>query len=495
MIKLGLISFGVILSALIIWALVTVLCIRLIRSWNPGERWCLKVLGLSLLWGLVICRIHGYPQEHRLLFDEDAYGNMAVNVLFGYGASITTAFTSEVKHVERYKWPAGFPTLAAPLVACLGPERGLATFNECCGALTVLLVAVFACRLSGSITAGIVAGAAYGLHPVVGGWHRSNSAEPLAVLLAVLCFWAATEAIRSRSPNDWALVAIMAALFAVNVRWDGVLLGIPLVLLLRNTRIVQSRRAIVILLLAGFPLLADLVPRAATLARFYLSQRPESRFSLSFAVGNAGANFAFLAEFGPWPFVLPAIVGLCWLAWIPGPFRTTWQALLLWLVVHFSLLTLYSVGQYRAPGGSRFLLFPLAALAVAGASILQLRTHRYRARLGAALLLVFSLYSLTCGSEIWISLNALYASAHREHEAIRRWSRQLPSSAVVVSPLPYIWEAFGTHSVSTSYLSQPLPGVTHYHLGLFNPSPLQGDTSVVDEVATMHGNIVLYRLP
>ena len=91
---------------------------RLQLSWRQMAWRPLLGLAAIMSMGYLSC-----ARRHRLFFDEDAYANMALNVWRGQGSVITVIKTASRFRTAPYKWPAGFPSLCAPVVGWLGPRR------------------------------------------------------------------------------------------------------------------------------------------------------------------------------------------------------------------------------------------------------------------------------------------------------------------------------------------------------------------------------------
>ena len=483
---------------------------KIVHDRGAGSISLRQVIFLLAVWAGVIGWNHqAYPLQHRLYYDEDVYANMALNVLQGYGATVTAMRVGEVKEVHGYKWPPGFPTLMAPFVAAFGAEKGPARFNQLCGALTALLLAALGYRLTASVVGAYGALLIYGLHPLAGGWYHAGSSEPLAVLLTALALWAALECrFRSRDAgqdgSDWFLLSVLAGLLAMLVRLENVLLVLPLVLLLRKARLRFAARHYLILFLAAVPLLLCLAGHVATLKPYYLADVPESTFFPALVLNNLRANIEFLLIYVPGPFlglmVIAAFCGII-LARRQGVKLnlTPWIVVLLIPLLHFGILLFYSVGQYHAPGGSRFFLVQLLGIAVIGATLLaQWPFPRYRPWLMLAGMLCY-LVLLPDRTGVWQYFDSQNESAVTEHVAILEWAQSLPEGAVVLSRLPCLWENCGVYTAAPEYAGDPTvagSAAIYEHYGLFNLSaglpPPEGEA--VESVPTPDGTVGLYRL-
>lgn len=491
-----------------------VVCAQILREARaPDKReWpLLKAFLAVAVWASVVWWIHAaHARQHRLYFDEDVYANISHNIIVGYGATLTSSWSGENKETQPYKWPVGFPALAAPAVAWLGTEKGPAVFNEICGALTLAIVMAFATRLASSWLAGSVAVLFYGLHPIVGAWYRSGSAEPLAVLLMSLCMWSAfehrkEEEAKNPTRNAWLLISLLAALVAMHVRLENALIAAPLSLLLWKPKRMVATWQLVALMLLGAPLVIYFFSHVRSLGSYYLSERPESTFSTTFLAGNLTDNLQFLLKYATWSLLILALAGVVFLAAAKRHAKEfalarAWIALALWAVMSFGVLLFYSVGQYSAPGGSRFLLSPMVVLSlIASASLCNLTTQRTRPLIVAAALTVY-LVLLPDKVVTWKTLDAQNRSPRLEHEVVHEWAAEFSAPAIIISRAPYLWENFGAFTVSPEQAHGQQAGATrdrYIHYGLFDQSnELRPERELmVKSAATEHGEIALYRLP
>lgn len=537
--------------------LVALLCAALMkdsgisqRRWEAHDfsaRLMTKTLLLFAIWIAVIWRIHtGCPRQHRLFFDEDVYANMTHNLLHGYGATVTASWLGDVKQTHPHKWPLAFPALTLPFVVPFGLEQGPAIFNEWCGALTLAVLMALAARVAATSWAAVAVAVFFGAHPIVGGWYRSGSAEPLSVLLVTLSFWAAVKAHESKTTGDvrpqWTMIALLSAALSLHVRLENILIALPLFSLFRRSRLGLRRRQMLFSGLILLPLFSTFVAHVLTLKKYYWADLPVSRFSGSYFAGNLLGNIGFLFEYGPGLAVLVVAVA-CVLIFTKrvspcsSSSRHLLGAVILFSSLKFVLLLFYSVGQYDAPGGSRFFLIQAVPLALtlavffAGLASKLLCHVRETGNLQAgagerrffgrpsrrltgklqsiitgatrpgliAVAIVLYLLMLPGRESTWQKLDDLNRSPALEHAAIQTWSGVVPADALLVSHLPYIWENLGKFSISYQLAQkrETMPSKpVYYHHGLFNDSMnlAAQHTLTLDSLTAEHGAIMLYQL-
>lgn len=426
---------------------------------------------------------------HRIYYDEDVYANMSRNLAAGLGGGVTVLWLPSVKEVERYKWPLGFPALALPWIAAFGTEDGPVILNQWCGIATAALIGFLAFRWTGDFAAAIAAVLLFCLNPIAAGWYRSGSAEPSAVMLA-LSSLAASDLSASRGPG-WVVASLLSALVAVNFRLDNAVLVVPLALSLGARLLTLPRKYVLILIALAAPLVATLVSQTSILGQHYLTARPESRFSSGLILANLASNFRFLLDNELLPFTCAGFAVLLWLAW----HERKWLVLLLWVVSQTALLSVYSVGQYSAPGGSRFLLVPSVVLTLSLIGALAKLPPDYRRWMLAASLLGCCL-TFPDRNQTWNRLDSINSSPRLEHEAVLRWARALPPGSVVMSDLPYLWESAGVMTAPRRPdISARTSGPLYWHRSLFHSDePLPPEAPIVGNVQTQHGDVSLVRI-
>lgn len=443
------------LSIVVIVVGVAVLAFLLAREAFRQSRPSRRAIGPVVLWIGLVAQAHFiHPQQHRLYFDEDAYAGISANLLAGR-AGLTLTSTATNVETEPYKWPPGFPTLMTPWIAWLGPELGPAAFNEFCGALLIAVVMAISFHLTRSIAFACAAGVLFAIPPAVGAWFRSGSAEPSAALFATLSLWAALRS--AGGSGNWAAIALLSAALAPLIRLEAVLLVPALMILVRGARPLHAVLPLVGALAIVFAL------HAATLGQYYAAGRPESSFSLSTPASNLVANLQYLATVSPW----------FWLLLLLALFARPWRALAglgSWPLLHFGVLLFYSVGQYGAPGGSRFLLFQSAALApLAAAGLAALGAS---SRTLVLFLVGFTAVVLPTAKSFEASQDRQVQIPRAEHDTIRAWAASLPAHAVVESRLPYVWQNFGVYAAAPGRLAAKPAWV---HVGLFSTDAERAD--------------------
>lgn len=465
-----------------------------------------------MVWGLVVGWNHvKHPKQHRIYYDEDVYANMAFNMLHGYGGTVTKAWADSQKQVRFFKWPIGFPAFMMPFVAWAGTERGPKIFNEVCESLTLLLMMALTARLAANGLAGHAVVIFYGMHPVVGGWYRSGASEPLALLMLVLSFWAATESYyRSQNQNgdgaDWMVVAFISGFIALHIRLENIIVTLPLFILFRKSQIKFSNRHVALFLMTGGALLLSFVIHVLSLKKYYLMNLPESRFSMTYFPSNLMSNLKFMIKYSPWPMLLfAAIAFLIYIKWQRGNEKpsnviTAWIAWMLIPVSHFVLLLFYSVGRYDVAGGSRFFLLQMAGLSVMAAVLLsKISPNCFRVRMMTAVLAGYFIL-LPNREEVWNQFNEQNTSPALEHAQIQNWSRSLPEQVVVISRLPFLWEHFECFSISPEIRNRNLisrSNELYLHRGLFDQLQTTSLKTgmAVDSIETKHGTIILLKIP
>ena len=359
---------------------------------------------------------------------------------------------------------------------------------------------------------GLIAAACYGLHPLSAGWHRAGASEPAALLFGLLCFLAIARATgvgvapgnapdaathpRRGSSHRWWVAAWLAALLAINVRIENALLVVGLAICFGWRRYRGSWRYSTVLLVTGGPLALCLAVHVTTLGRYYLTGQPESSFSLWLLPSHALDNARFLRAIGPGSILV--LVLFATLGWLRSRLQRHvshgwWMGLLGWQGASMLGTLVYSTGMYSLPGGSRFLLAPLAALSLAAGVGLGMfgRRHPWVTVTG---MLVYCVL-LPRADVLWHTIDARVTSPSLEHAAILRWSQALPRDAIVVTKLPYLWDNLGRFAVNNDgteprNLSTSAP--TYVHIGLFDQRQLDWQGApLVDSVQTDRGSILL----
>jgi hypothetical protein len=377
--------------------------------------------------------------------------------------------------------------LALPWIHGFGIEEGPALLNEFCGLLTTALVGFLVLRWTADCWAAIMAVLLFALNPVAAGWYRSGAAEPSAVMFALASLAAADL---SRDRPGWVIASVITALAAVNIRLDNIALAVPLIVWLSARSIKLTIRHVLILLALAVPLIAALASLSSILSLHYLTARHESQFSFNSIMPNLASNFRFLLNARLLPF---ACAGFACLAWLARQ-EKKWLALLGWLGAQAALLSVYSVGQYSAPGGTRFFLIPSLVFTIGLAVALGKLPPRFRSWALTAGLLACCLSFP--GREKIKQCDALNRAPQTEHDAILRWAHDLPAGAVVMSDEPYLWEAAGVFTAP----HQPdifarTSGPLYWHRSLFDRGqPLPPASVIVSDVPTPYGNVSLVRI-
>ncbi len=472
------------------------------QSWL-GTHCLFLVVTLGIGGWVLFC----YPARHRIYYDEDVYANIAFNISQGHGGNVTQVSTAHQKVVTPFKWPLEFPLLAAGFVAMFGCETGPVLLNGLCGLLTLYLLMLATRKLTGSCYAALTAGCLYGLHPVVGGWYRSGSSEPLSILFIMLMYWACLESHDKQnlvSLRSMGLAAaLLSGLLAVHTRLENGLLIVPALLLLWRIKFTLPRLVAVFIFLIAVALMCLMSLHWVLLKDYYLTNLPQSTFSTDFVGPNFPRNVSFLVQHTPWPLALASVV-LVLLVWkrhasaqldLPAVYLLAWS---LFALLHFLLLLLYSVGQYDAPGGSRFFLIQALCLAALVPLLLASLSKPMYGMLGVVILL---LIAGPTPNETSSQLHAPYESAEQEYQAIQKWAKELPSDGVVLSRTVSVWEAAGVLAVHPDYedLLANEPDLRLYqHVGLFDlaiPDSTAPFGMLIQSVNTKHGAVRLYRLP
>mgnify|MGYP000994571351 FL=1 len=467
--------------------LLMVLELKTCRSSSPLKKGILAAIVISAIciWNHI-----QYPVGHRLLYDDEVYANMSVNLFNGHGATVTDAWVDSVKSTHAYKWPMAYPLLMIPAVAILGPEKGPALFNEVTVAVTLVILLLGLWRITSSCGVAILGTCIYGLHPVTGCWSTAGAAEPLSVLFLVLSVLAA--AMVRMLPDEQAtarsngfLISILAGLLALHVRLENLLLILPLLVLLPGRHPALSYRQRNQLWLMGGALFTGFVLHVLTLKEYYLAGRPESAFSPDSLFWNLYQNTAFGLYHGSliYFFLTAILCGFIFLKFHSSKNRPIHMKIVLSVLIlpvsHFALLLFYSGGQYNAPGGSRFYLLQIATLAVASSMTLAFWLPQKLYRVGLPVLMVIYLTLLPGRYQLIAEIDRENEITLAERQAVvNRWAPTLPKNAVVLSMIPCLWEHAGVHSVHPSYYrtrmtpEHRVPYAFYEHVGPFNESRL-----------------------
>lgn len=456
--------------------------------------WRMTIIG-GLLVGMFAAYVHiGFPRQHRIYFDEDAYANISKNTLRGRVGCLTLCSTPQVRRAIRYKWPVAFPVLMLPSVMMFGPEDGPAIFNEICGAITVILVMLLAAGLSGNWYAAPVAVGILACQPVAIAWYRSGSSDPLAVLLALAALVGSYGSRRMPTVSYLPAIVLLSAALAVHTRLESVLLIVPVALLLRRPQAYIP--SFVAVGASGLAIWLGVyaIRHYSTLDRFYLANLPDSRFSLEFTVINFQNNLRFLTRDTPLTgsLIFFSIAGL----FLMRKEKLSAAILMSYPVMVSILLLFYSVGQYQSPGETRFLLLTVvvgsALLAGELAQVLPLKSCIY---LCVGLLILVAV-SKRESEQLTLRMTRELSSIRQEHDVIRLWASELPTGATVVSRLPYIWDNFGVYStLPDDQTATDLQAPLYFHFGLVNGSQEWPPGAVpIRTITTEHGTICLFRL-
>jgi hypothetical protein len=429
-----------------------------------------------------------YVPGHRIFYDEDVYANMSKNLDGGFGGGVTVLWLPDAKRVERCKWPVGFPAAALPWIRMFGAERGPSLLNGLCGILTSALIGFLVFRWTGDRPAAIMAILLFALNPIAAMWYRSGAADPSAVLLALASLAAADL---SKGRPGWVVTALLLALVAVNFRLDNVLLVLPLSLWLGPRPLTLPKSHLAVLLALAVVPIAALASQSSVFYLHYLSSRSDSSFSFSSILPNIVTDFHFFLESGVLPFTSAGFIALVWLTWL----EARWLGLLAWLVAQTALLSVYSVGQFSAPGGSRFFLIPSIVLTLSLAVALARIQPRYR--LWAQAIGFLALCLLFLGHEkAWQRWDDLNSAPRAEHDAILHWAKTLSPGSVVMSETPYLWENAGVFTAPhTPEIPARTTGPLYWHRSLFDQKePLPPEAAVVGNLRTQHGDVFLIRI-
>ena len=485
-------------SLIIVVAATSVAVLSAVCAWtqfrlNGTIRRFLPLLPAPVAFVLLVH--YAFPRQHRIFFDEDAYVSISRNTVSGHPGHLTLgSFPSGSKTVP-YKWPIAFPVLAWPWIHWLGPETGPAVLNELCGAATLICVMSLAYSINRSRRAALWAAAALSSQPIALAWFRSGSSEPVSTVFVIAALSAGWFARAAPDLGLWPAVSLLATAVAVHARLENLLLLIPVLFLLR-----RSRRPIhfPVTLGAGVLLCGSLffaVRHYFALSGFYLAGIPESFFSWRLFPANLWGNLVFPMRYATSTALLLCVAVAAVLSRArPGiaARRPVLIALLFLPAASSGLLLFYSVGQYDAPGGSRFLLLIAPAISIVASGLLArlpLRTAVGLAPLvGAAIFLQYQ-HAASHTSEQWVSVR-------QEHDAIRSWAHTLPKGATVISRLPYIWDNFGVYAA----LPEDGPpsasaGPLYFHFGLVNQTAEWPEGQVPQRrIVTGDGAICLFQM-
>jgi hypothetical protein len=471
-----------------------------VRSQPLLGRTVLHLLPPALVACLFIAYLStAFPRQHRIYFDEDAYANMILNVGAGQPGRTTLSALPQSRQTVPIKWPIAFPVMAIPFQRWLGPESGPAAFNTVCGGLTVIWLMALSASLGKGRVAAILAAVLFALQPTAVAWYRSGSSDPFSALVSLGALAAAWFAQEQPRRNYWPAVSILLFGIALHARLENVLLLPPVLFLLyrapRPFPPFVTNGAVTLAAAAA----VHAIKHYSTLRGVYLANIPDSSFSIGLFRGNLLSNLQFLLRHAATTGLLSVVAVIAVVLNLrlgTGPCRMT-GVLLVFPFLGSVLLLFYTVGQYDAPGESRFLLLaaPMVA-AVAGAAFAHLRHYRF-GTLGvtAAILALAFLASSWPATEAY--LNRQWSSIAREHDTMLEWATTLPKNALVISRLPYFWENLGFYADMPGRLPAPenLKLPVYFYFGIAS-DPRDWPTGKVPErrIVTEHGALCLFRL-
>jgi len=487
--------FGIAISTLIgLWA-------RTVwrSSGRHSKRRTLRWAGIIATALALQCgNLLGHRGEHRLFFDEDVYANMAANLLAGRGANVTSG---PMRTTTTHKWPAGFPTVAALGVAINGVEQGPIDTNGVLSIFTSVLCIASLRRLFRSFWLALAATSTFILHPFVGPWYRSGSAEPLAFLLLLSSWLALAQA--DESPSEEAsgffAIALLSGALASLVRSEMVVItGLSMVWTWRCHP--KKCASLTMAITLSIALLVAFGIHCLSLSGVYWAGRPESSFGLTYVLSNLKSNVSFLSESGCLFLIVPAVATYAILSLRGHLEHRAMRALnRLWILtlVLVMVLQIYSAGAYGLPGGSRFLLPVVFVSAFTLSMALHELTKRKVHFLRVAAFVVPAALSLAALQHS----NAKFVqteSPAREHAWISRVVRSIPANSLVISVAPYLWANQGI--LSSPQLSDGLsllskrPVFVHQGLLGINWAPTAYNGVCVEATHTRHGDIKLFQI-
>jgi hypothetical protein len=298
--------------------------------------------------------------------------------------------------------------------------------------------------------------------------------------------------------NYWPAVAIILAGLALHTRLENVLLLPPVLLLLRGAPRPFPRFTTSAAIVLAVAAAVHAVRHYAALRGFYLANVPESSFSFGLFAGNLISNVRFVWHHAATTGLLSLVALAAVLARLRGTgARRTAGLLLLFPLLSSILLLFYSVGQYDAPGESRFLLLVAPVLsAFAGAEIASLRRLPFGRLGGCAVILVLAVLARSWPATEHY-LNQQWTTVACEHDTMLQWAATLPKNALVISRMPYFWENLGFYADLPGHPQGPearnLP--VYFIFGLVSdPREWPAGKAPERRVVTESGAICLFRL-
>jgi hypothetical protein len=476
------IGWIVVVAAVVAWPLVT-RADRLIDQLKAVQFWSLEAcavlvvaLGLPALKGALRdasrqdgVRIAGLmalaaaltlfvaPRTNRIYYDEHIYQGIGHNLADLKRAQVCNDATVQYgrlqcQYAEYNKQPYAYPHVLSVLYRLVGARSWVAhAVNAAAMALTTAAVYLLVWLLFGDRLAAWYAGLLVALTPEQILWSATAAVEPTASLSAVAALVFVAHACRGAS--GVALFAAAAAVaYAVQFRPESFLI-VPVAGVLIWPR---ARRELgsVRLWWAGLLFLAL---SAVHIAHLFAVRdagwgTSAARLSVGYLAQNFTTNGAFfvLDERFPVAFTLLAVVGLG-----GRTFRAERLAMALYFLLFFGIFLLFYAGSYNYGADVRYSLLTVPAVAVLG-GLGAARVARWfaggagtrAAAVTAALCLQFLWYLplvRATGEEAW--------AARADVSFARRFARELPSNAYVLTHNPGMFHLWGVSAGQLSLVS------------------------------------------
>lgn len=449
------------------------------------------------------------PRTHRLYFDEDIYGQIALSIARESKAGMLDAAEPSPggwtgRSYSPNKEPTGFPFLVSLVVRAM-QLAGARDFDAAGSIasrifffLAIVGVAVLARGLLPERTrdaGALVAAALFALWPENLRWAVTGAAETTAAALAIWTLVLAREA--SRADETLALIAgsLMLAL-AVEIRPEGLLLVVPFLAMTGTApwRNSPSRGAVALAAFTVFVAL-NVVHLAAMSGEDWGASGP--KFALAHIASNLKADLGYWLHGGdvratPTPsptWMLLALVGFA-TGLARAASRRVAAAAALWFAFFFAVFIPFYAGSYFYGTDVRFSLLVVAPILLFAAVAVDLAAgfaSRFAGRAGSiAYVMVAAIPFLAFQIPPLMDLGRPTAEAQQaraDHAAVALFARDLPRDALVVSMTPSMWALRGFAAAQVSCVEDHPAWLermaaehpVYYHAGYWDVASDTGD--------------------
>jgi hypothetical protein len=340
-----------------------------------------RLKGRPAKWLTLICaiallvRLLAIPATHRIYYDEHTYLQIARGIAEEGRGQVATWGQISNNHYRCVfgvypHWAVGWPTLLAGVMKLTKYAPWILWWvNLILSLFSVVLVALLGSELSGRAGVGIAAAAVFAFIPVNQLWSRTTASEVFAVMASVFAVLAAVRFARDDRPRQ-AILSAVALVVASMARNESIVLCLVCATLLVRADRPKSRSLVVWTLAVSL----GLIPQALHLGLVSLAYDPRltegSCFTLLYFVPNVRSVIEYL-RFEP---SICLAMALFPFGLFLSPLRRDSIVVGLWGLLMFFLPMFYFAGAYYYPGGDRFILACMPALALGAGSILW-RVH------------------------------------------------------------------------------------------------------------------------